>query len=75
MTTLDSLASGSEALVQEIGGSRPFQCRLMEMGLIPGTRVRLVRRNDVGGIVELRVRRSSVTLRMGEASHLTVSPL
>ncbi len=73
MTSLDSLSTGSEALLLEIGGARPFQCRLMEMGLLPGTRVQLIRRNDVGGVLELRVRQSPVSLRMGEASRLIVS--
>ena len=73
MTTLDCLSSGSEALLHDVGGSRSFQRRLMEMGLLPGTRVRLVRRNDVGGVVELKVRQAHVSLRMSEARNLTVS--
>lgn len=74
MTTLDTLTSGSEALLVGLGGDRSFQRRLMEMGLLPGTRIRLVRRNDLGGILELKVRHSHVSLRKTEASHLTVSP-
>jgi len=42
----------------------------MEMGLLPGTRVRLMRRVHVGGLVQLRVRGCSVSLRLTEAEHL-----
>ena len=74
MTTLNSLTPGSEALLVEVGGARPFQCRLMEMGLLPGTRVQLVRRNAFGGVLELKVRHSHVTVRTFEASQMIVSP-
>jgi len=47
----------------------------MEMGLLPGTVVRVLRRVDVGGVVELEIRRSRLTLRRGEASELFVTEL
>ena len=72
MMSLIDLQAGSEATLLQLGGSRSFQRRLMEMGLLPGTRVRLVRRNDVGGVVELEVRRCRVTLRHGDAFVLRV---
>jgi Fe2+ transport system protein FeoA len=45
----------------------------MEMGLLPGTRVRLIRKNDIGGVVELEVRRCRMTLRKNDASELRVA--
>jgi Fe2+ transport system protein FeoA len=44
------------------------------MGLLPGTPVRLVRRADVGGVLELDVRGSRLTVRRGEARLLRVQP-
>ena len=73
MTTLDTLTSGSEALVVEIGGVPSFRRRLMEMGFLPGTPVRMIRHMTVGGVLELEVRRSRVSLRRNEASQLIVS--
>ena len=55
---LDSLPIGTEARIVEVGGARPFRRRLMEMGFLPGTLVRLVRKNAVGGVIEVEVRRS-----------------
>ena len=75
MRPLDSLNAGVEARLVAIGGELGFRRRLMELGLLPGTVVRLVRKVDVGGVLELEVRRCRLTLRCGEASHLLVSPL
>ncbi|MFG0320360.1 MAG: ferrous iron transport protein A [Planctomycetota bacterium JB042] len=72
MTTLDSLSVGGEATIVDVGGARPLQRRLMEFGILPGTRVRLVRRHALQGIVELEVRDSHLTLRAHEAGRLSV---
>ncbi len=72
MTTLDNLLPGSSARLVAIGGERAFRCRLMEMGLLPGTAVRLVRRADVGGVLELEVRGGRLSVRHGEARQLLV---
>lgn len=72
MSTLDALKPGSSARLVSIGGERSFRCRLMEMGLLPGTPVRVVRRVDVGGLVELEVRGCRLSVRQGEASLLLV---
>ncbi len=55
MTSLRTLGPGSNARVVQVGGERGFRRRLMELGLLPGTDVRVVRRVDVGGLVELEV--------------------
>jgi len=75
MTSLDSLPPGASARLLSVGGERAFRCRLMEMGLLPGTSVRLVRRADAGGVLELEVRGSRLTVRHGEARQLLVQTL
>lgn len=70
MKTLSELTVGTSAILLEIGGERAFRRRLMEMGLLPGTAVRLMRRVEVGGLVQLRVRGCSVSLRAKEAERL-----
>ena len=74
MRTLQQLRVGSTAILSEIGGQRAFRRRLMEMGLLPGTPVRLMRRVEVGGLVQLRVRGCSVSLRVNEAQRLRFEP-
>ena len=44
----------------------------MELGLLPGTPVRLIRKVDLGGVLELEVRGCRLTVRHGEARQVTV---
>ncbi len=74
MTNLDTLSPGTRARLISVGGERAFRCRLMEMGLLPGTILQLVRRVDVGGVLELEVRGCRLTVRRGEARKLLVEP-
>lgn len=73
--TLDALAEGAEATLLAVEGLPALRRRLMEMGLLPGTPLKLVRRLSIGGVVELEVRRSRVSIRHGEAAQLLVSPI
>jgi len=75
MTPLRNLSPGSSARLVQVGGERGFRRRLMELGLLPGTDVRVVRSVDVGGLVELEVRGCHVSLRQSEAQELLVEPL
>ncbi|QDU85046.1 Ferrous iron transport protein A [Planctomycetes bacterium Pla163] len=71
---VSELVSGASGRLVGIGGARAFRRRLMELGLVPGTLVRVVRRAPMGGIVELEVRRCRISLRLVEARDLTVEP-
>ena len=46
----------------------------MELGLLPGTFLQLVRRLDVGGVLEIEVRGCRLTVRRAEARELVVEP-
>ena len=70
MKRLNEFTPGQSCRLAEVGGERAFRRRLMELGFLPGTVVRLVRRVDVGGLVELEVRGSHIGLRRSEASQL-----
>jgi ferrous iron transport protein A len=73
VTSLDQLAEGSVATLVEVDGLPALRRRLMELGLLPGTPLRLVRRLDTGGVLELEVRRSRLSLRRNEAARLLVA--
>ena len=72
--SLDALTPGSAARLVAIGGDRSFRCRLMELGLLPGIQVRVIRHAKIGGLVELEVRGCRLSVRQGEASLLMVDP-
>lgn len=72
MTSLDQLEEGATATLVSVDGQPTLRRRLMEMGLLPGTPLQLIRRLDLGGVLELEVRRSRLSIRHGEATHLHV---
>ncbi len=69
---LSDLAIGDTACLVDLDGERSFKRRLMELGMLPGTLIRVIRRAEVGGVLELEVRRSRLSLRMGEARGILV---
>jgi ferrous iron transport protein A len=73
MRSLTSLPDGHCVPLVRLGGERAFRRRLMEFGLLPGTLVRIVRRTELGGVLELEVRSSRLSLRTEEASQLFVA--
>ncbi len=69
---LTSVAVGQAATVAEIKLPPASRPRLMEMGLLVGTRVELVRFAPLGDPVEIKVRGYNLTLRKHEAEQIFV---
>jgi ferrous iron transport protein A len=69
---LTSLSVGSTATVVEIKLPPQNRPRLMEMGLLVGTSVELVRFAPLGDPVEIKVRGYNLTLRKQEAEQIFV---
>ncbi|MGB8329140.1 MAG: ferrous iron transport protein A [Polyangiales bacterium] len=72
--TLADLPLGKDAAIEAIDCERRLSRRLMEMGLLPGTRVRVVRVAPLGDPIELRLRHYSLSVRRAEAAKITVMP-
>lgn len=70
---LVELPLGSLATVTRIAGSGSFRLRLMELGLLPGTRVEVVSVAPLGDPLELLVRGSSLSIRRQQALTVEVS--
>ena len=70
--TLDKLPLGQEAVITAVGGEGPLRCRLLDMGLIPKTRVRVEKIAPLGDPLELRVRGYSLSLRKEDAGKIEV---
>jgi Fe2+ transport system protein FeoA len=70
--SLSSLAVGTSAVVTEIKLPPEHRPRLMEMGLLVGTSVELVRFAPLGDPVEIKVRGYNLTLRKHEAEQILV---
>lgn len=71
LTSLNLGATGTVLEIKVPPASRP---RLMEMGLLVGTLVELVRFAPLGDPVEIKVRGYNLTLRRQEAEQIWVQP-
>lgn len=69
---LSSLLPGAKAKVSEIKIASADRARLMEMGLLVGTPVELIRFAPLGDPVEIKVRGYHLTLRKHEADQIFV---
>ena len=70
--TLDQLKVGSSAIISAVGGNGALRCRLLDMGLIPHTRVTLQKVAPMGDPIEIQVRGYELTLRVEEARKIEV---
>jgi ferrous iron transport protein B len=74
-TTLAELAVGGSGRVQTVGGEPEFRQRLLELGIVPGVRVRVTRTAPLGDPIEIEVRGSEFSLRRAEARQVSVLAL
>ena len=70
--TLNELKTGSSGIITAVGGDGPLRCRLLDMGLIPHTRVTLQKVAPMGDPIEIRVHGYELTLRVEEAQKIEV---
>ena len=72
---LSEIHPGQIVQVVGISGQSSFRRRLLELGLVPGTRIELLRVAPLGEPVELLVRGASLSIRKAEASVIEVATL
>ncbi len=70
--TLNELKIGAAAVITAVGGDGALRCRLLDMGIIPKTRVTLQKVAPMGDPIEIRVRGYELTLRVEEAEKIEV---
>jgi Fe2+ transport system protein FeoA len=59
-------------VVEEVSGDRAFRRRIMEMGLVPGTEVRVLAVAPLGDPLTLELRSSLLSIRKREAAQVRV---
>ena len=74
MKHLAEVPRQTEAMVVAVEGARSFRRRLMEMGLVPGTPVKLIDVAPLGDPVEIEVRSSRLSIRKAEAAQIRIEP-
>lgn len=70
--SLAGLPLGSSAVVRRVSSGGSIARRLMELGLVPGTRVTMLRVAPLGDPIELRVRNYALSIRRSEALTIEV---
>ena len=70
---LDRLAPGEAGRIARIDAEPGITRRLMELGLVPGTDVRMVRTAPLGDPLEVTVRGLHLSLRRSEAARIHVA--
>jgi ferrous iron transport protein A len=71
--TLMSLPVGTGGRVTKVNGSGRVARRLMEMGVIPGVAVKVIKAAPFGDPIEVRVRGYSLAMRRSEAAAVEVA--
>ncbi len=73
MTSLTNLPIGMTAKVISVNGNNAITRRLMEMGVVPGVSVRVIKSAPFGDPLEIRVRGYHLAMRRNEADAIEVS--
>jgi ferrous iron transport protein A len=70
--TLKELPAGESARVVGVRGDSPVSKRLMEMGVVPGVNIRVVKTAPFGDPMEIRVLGYNLAIRRNEAASIEI---
>ena len=73
--TLDTLSVGRSAVIRVVGGEGALRQHFLDMGMIPGAEVTVVKLAPMGDPMELQVHGYELTVRMADAAQIEVEPI
>ena len=73
MMTLKDLPIGEKAVITAVGGAGALRQHFLDMGVLPGTEVSVVKLAPMGDPMELRIHGYELTLRIADAAQIEVS--
>ena len=73
--TLKELKIGESAVITSVGGEGALRQHFLDMGVIPGTEITLVKFAPMGDPMELLVRGYKLTLRLADADKIEIEPV
>lgn len=73
--TLKELEIGKSAVIQAVGGKGALRQHFLDMGMIPGAEVTVVKLAPLGDPMELQVHGYELTLRLAEADQIEIAPI
>ena len=72
---LNELKPGRSAVIEEVGGSGALRQHFLDMGVIPGTEVTVIKLAPMGDPMELRIHGYELTLRLADAEKIGITPV
>lgn len=69
---LSDCKEGIKAVVKDLFMNESIRKRMMDMGLLPGTEVSVVRKAPFGGPMVVQFRGYQISFRLSEARHIAI---
>lgn len=73
--TLKELEIGKSAVIRTVGGKGALRQHFLDMGMIPGAEVTVVKLAPMGDPMELQVHGYELTVRLAEADQIEIAPI
>ena len=73
--TLNELKVGRSARIDSVGGEGALRQHFLDMGVIPGAELKLVKLAPMGDPMELRIRGYELTLRLADAEKIGITEI
>ena len=73
--TMKNLKAGESAVITAVGGEGALRQHFLDMGVIPGAEVTVVKFAPMGDPIELQIHGYELTLRLAEADQIVVKPI
>ena len=73
--TLKDLKIGESALITAVGGEGALRQHFLDMGVIPGAEVTVVKFAPMGDPMELQIHGYELTLRLADAGQIDIQPI
>ena len=73
--TLKELETGKSAVIRTVGGKGALRQHFLDMGMIPGAEVTVVKLAPMGDPMELQIHGYELTLRLAEADQVEIVPI
>lgn len=70
--TLAQLSVGKEGIIETVGGVGNLRCRFLDMGLIPGTKVKVLKMAPMGDPIQIHLRGYDITIRKEDAEKIVL---
>ncbi len=73
--TLKELEKGKSAVIKSVGGEGALRQHFLDMGVIPGAEVTVVKLAPMGDPMELQIHGYELTLRLADADRIEIEPI